>query len=221
PTPRPATRRDAALDQVANAATLPGIVKASFAMPDIHQGYGLPVGGVVATGGADGVVSPGGVGYDINCGVRLLTTDLVAADLGARVERLIDTLAGTVPSGVGSTGRIALTAAELRRGPAREGAAWAVTRGYGEGPDLSRMESHGRLPGADPDAVSTKAYERGRGQLGTLGSGNHFLEVQTVETVFLPDVAQVLGLDEGRLTVMVHTGSRGFGHQVCTDALGT
>src|SRR5262249_3045663 len=116
---------------------------------------------------------------------------------------------------------IALTAAELRRGPAREGAAWAVTRGYGEGPDLSRMESHGRLPGADPDAVSTKAYERGRGQLGTLGSGNHFLEVQTVERVFLPDVAQVLGLDEGRLTVMVHTGSRGFGHQVCTDALGT
>ena len=215
-----AIRRDAALEQVANAAALPGIVKASFAMPDIHQGYGLPVGGVVATAGPDGVVSPGGVGYDINCGVRLLTTDLVAADVAPRVERLIDTLAAAVPSGVGSTGRVTLSSAELRRGPARDGAAWAVARGWGEGEDLGRIESHGHLPGADPDAASTKAYERGRRQLGTLGSGNHFLEVQSVETVFLPDVARAFGLDEGRLTVMVHTGSRGFGHQVCTDALG-
>jgi len=215
-----AIRQDGALEQVANAAALPGIVKASFAMPDIHQGYGLPVGGVVATGGPDGVVSPGGVGYDINCGVRLLATDLVAADVGPRVERLIDALAAAVPSGVGSTGRDRLSAAEVRRGPVREGAAWAVARGYGEGDELGRIESHGCLPGADPDAVSTKAYERGRSQLGTLGAGNHFLEVQAVETVFLPDVAQVLGLEEGRLTVMVHTGSRGFGHQVCTDALG-
>src|SRR5262245_4241543 len=215
-----AIRRDAALEQVANAAALPGIVKASFAMPDIHQGYGLPVGGVVATAGADGVVSPGGVGYDINCGVRLLATDLVAAELGSRVERLIDALAAGVPSGVGSGGGTPLSTAEARRGPARDGAAWAVGRGFGEGNDLTRMESHGRLPEADPDAVSSKAYERGRSQLGTLGSGNHFLEVQQVETVFLPDVAGVLGLEEGRLTVMVHTGSRGFGHQVCTDALG-
>ncbi len=215
-----AIRRDAALEQVANAATLPGIVKASLAMPDIHQGYGLPVGGVVATAGPDGVVSPGGVGYDINCGVRLLATDLVASEVGARLERLIDALAAAIPSGVGSSGRIPLSAAELRRGPAREGAAWAVSRGFGEGDDLARIESHGRLPGADLDAVSTKAVERGRSQLGTLGSGNHFLEVQRVETVFLPDVGRVLGLDEGRITVMVHTGSRGFGHQVCTDALG-
>ena len=215
-----AIRQDAALEQVANAAALPGIVKASFAMPDIHQGYGLPVGGVVATGGPDGVVSPGGVGYDINCGVRLLATDLVAAEVGSRVERLIDALAAAVPSGVGSTGRDRLSAAEVRRGPVREGAAWAVARGYGEGDELGRIESHGCLPGADPDAVSTKAYERGRSQLGTLGAGNHFLEVQVVETVFLPDVARVLGLEEGRLTVMVHTGSRGFGHQICTDALG-
>jgi tRNA-splicing ligase RtcB (3'-phosphate/5'-hydroxy nucleic acid ligase) len=213
-------RQDAALEQVANAAALPGIVKASLAMPDIHQGYGLPVGGVVATAGPDGVVSPGGVGYDINCGVRLLATDLVAAEVGPRVERLIDALAAAVPSGVGSTGRLPLSAAELRRGPARDGAGWAVTRGYGEGDDLACMESHGCLPEADPSAVSVKAYERGRSQLGTLGSGNHFLEVQRVESVFLPDVARVLGLDEGRLTVMVHTGSRGFGHQVCTDALG-
>jgi len=215
-----AIRQDAALEQVANAATLPGIVKASFAMPDIHQGYGLPVGGVVATGGPDGVVSPGGVGYDINCGVRLLATDLVAAEVGPRVERLIDALAAAVPSGVGSTSRDRLSAAEVRQGPIRDGARWAVARGYGEGDELGRIESHGRLPGADPDAVSTKAYERGRSQLGTLGSGNHFLEVQAVETVFLPDVARALGLEEGRLTVMVHTGSRGFGHQVCTDALG-
>jgi tRNA-splicing ligase RtcB len=215
-----AIQRDAALEQVANAAALPGIVKASFAMPDIHQGYGLPVGGVVATAGPDGVVSPGGVGYDINCGVRLLRTDLLAIDVGSRVERLIDALATAVPSGVGSSGRVPLSAAEVRRGPARDGAAWAIARGFGDGDDLLRMESHGRLPGADPDAVSTKAYERGRSQLGTLGSGNHFLEVQRVETVFLPEVARVLGLDEGRLTVMIHTGSRGFGHQVCTDALG-
>jgi tRNA-splicing ligase RtcB len=215
-----AIRQDAALDQVANAASLPGIVKASFAMPDIHQGYGLPVGGVVATAGPDGVVSPGGVGYDINCGVRLLTTDLAATEVGPRVERLIDALAAAVPSGVGSSGRVPLTAAGMRRGPARDGAGWAVAHGYGERDDLTRMESHGRLPDADPDAVSAKAYDRGRSQLGTLGSGNHFLEVQRVETVFLPDVARVLGLDEGRLTVMVHTGSRGFGHQVCTDALG-
>jgi tRNA-splicing ligase RtcB len=215
-----AIRQDAALEQVANAAALPGIVKASFAMPDIHQGYGLPVGGVVATGGPDGVVSPGGVGYDINCGVRLLGTDLAAADVAPRVERLIDALAAAVPSGVGSVARDRLSASELRRGPVREGAAWAVARGYGEAHDLGRIESHGCLPGADPDAVSTKAYERGRSQLGTLGSGNHFLEVQAVETVFLPEVARVLGLEEGRLTVMIHTGSRGFGHQVCTDALG-
>jgi tRNA-splicing ligase RtcB len=215
-----AIRQDAALEQVANAATLPGIVKASLAMPDIHQGYRLPVGGVVATDAADGVVSPGGVGYDINCGVRLLRTDLAAADVRPRLERLIDALAQAVPSGVGSTGRIALSPTAMRNGPAREGARWTVAQGYGEREDLGRMESHGCLPGADPDAVSAKAYERGRRQLGTLGSGNHFLEVQVVETVFLPEVAEALGLHEGRVTVMVHTGSRGLGHQVCTDALG-
>jgi tRNA-splicing ligase RtcB len=215
-----AIQQDAALEQVANAATLPGIVKASLAMPDIHQGYGLPVGGVVATDVAEGVVSPGGVGYDINCGVRLLATDLVAAELRGDVERMVDALASAVPSGVGSSGRVTLTSKEARRGPARDGAGWAVAQGYGDGDDLARIESHGRLPGADPDVASAKAYERGRTQLGTLGSGNHFLELQVVETVFLPDAATVLGLDEGRLTVMVHTGSRGFGHQVCTDALG-
>ena len=215
-----AIRRDTSLEQVANAAALPGIVRASLAMPDIHQGYGLPVGGVVATDAENGVVSPGGVGYDINCGVRLLRTSLAVADVRPRMERLIDALAAAIPSGVGSTGRVRLSAKEERRGPARDGARWAVAQGYGEADELGRIESDGCLSHADPDAVSTKAYERGRGQLGTLGSGNHFLEVQGVETVFLPDVASLLGLDEGRLTVMIHTGSRGFGHQVCTDALG-
>ncbi len=215
-----AIRRDGSLEQVANAATLPGIVKASLAMPDIHQGYGLPVGGVVATDAATGVISPGGVGYDINCGVRLLTTQLAREEVLPRLEALVDALAAAVPSGVGSQGRIRLSPAEERRGPVQKGARWAVEAGYGEPEDLGRIESHGTIPGADPDAVSPKAYERGRGQLGTLGSGNHFLEVQVVEEVFLPDVAGALGLEPGRVTVMIHTGSRGFGHQICTDALG-
>lgn len=213
-------RKDASLEQVANAATLPGIVKASLAMPDIHQGYGLPVGGVVATDVEDGVISPGGVGYDINCGVRLLRSDLRADELRPHLERLMDTLADAIPSGVGSRGRLKLSPSEERRGPVVEGARWAVTQGYGEPEDLERIESGGALPGADPDAVSPKAYERGRGQLGTLGSGNHFLEVQVVEEVFDPATAAALGLEVGLVTVMIHTGSRGFGHQVCTDALG-
>jgi tRNA-splicing ligase RtcB len=214
-------RRDASLEQVANGATLPGIVRASMAMPDIHQGYGLPVGGVVATDVRHGVVSPGGVGYDINCGVRLLRTDLTPADVGARLEALVDALAVAVPSGVGSKGRVRLAAGEERRGPVLKGARWAVEQGYGEADDLGRIESHGTIPGADPDAVSTKAYERGRAQVGTLGSGNHFLELQVVDEVRLPDVAAALGLQPGLVTVMIHTGSRGLGHQVCTDALQT
>jgi tRNA-splicing ligase RtcB len=214
-------RRDASLEQVANGATLPGIVKASMAMPDIHQGYGLPVGGVVATDVRHGVISPGGVGYDINCGVRLLRTDLTRDDVGARLEALVDALAVAIPSGVGSKGRVRLAAGEERRGPVLEGARWAVGQGYGEADDLARIESHGRIPGSDPEAVSARAYERGRGQVGTLGSGNHFLELQVVDEVRLPDVAAVLGLQPGLITVMIHTGSRGFGHQVCTDALQT
>jgi tRNA-splicing ligase RtcB len=212
-------RRDGSLEQVANAATLPGIVKASLAMPDIHQGYGLPVGGVVATDVTDGVISPGGVGYDINCGVRLCRIGLRREDVVPRLGQLIDALAAAIPSGVGSRGRVRLSAAEERRGPVREGARWAVRQGYGEAEDLGRIESGGVLPGADPDAVSTKAYERGRGQLGTLGSGNHFAEVQVVEEIRLPAVAAELGLELGQVTLMIHTGSRGLGHQVCTDAL--
>jgi tRNA-splicing ligase RtcB (3'-phosphate/5'-hydroxy nucleic acid ligase) len=212
-------RRDGSLEQVANAAALPGIVMASLAMPDIHQGYGLPVGGVVATDVATGVISPGGVGYDINCGVRLLASGLEEKVVQPKLARLMDALAEAIPSGVGSRGRIKLAAADERRGPIIEGARWAVRQGYGEAGDLARIESNGTLPGADPDAVSARAYERGRGQLGTLGSGNHFLEIQVVEEVRVPEAAEVLGLAAGSVTVMIHTGSRGFGHQVCTDAI--
>jgi len=212
-------RRDASLEQLANAACLPGVVGASLAMPDIHQGYGLPVGGVLATDADEGgVVSPGGVGYDINCGVRLLRTSLVAAEVAPRLEALMDALQAAVPAGVGARGRLALTAGELRQ-VAEQGARWAAERGHGGG-DLDRIESHGGLPGADFAAVSPRAVERGRGQLGTLGSGNHFLEVQRVDEVYDERAASVLGLFRDQVTVMIHTGSRGLGHQVCTDALG-
>lgn len=211
-------RRDASLEQVANAATLPGIVKASLAMPDIHQGYGLPVGGVVATDAKDGVISPGGVGYDINCGVRLLRTNLTVSDVQPRLASLVDGLYQAIPAGVGSRGKVKLTATEERR-VAVKGAGWAVEQGYGILEDLQRIESGGSLPEADPDAVSQHAYERGRGQLGTLGSGNHFLEVQVVAEIYDESAARVLGLFRDQVTVMIHTGSRGFGHQVCTDYL--
>lgn len=211
-------RRDASLEQVANAATLPGIVKASLAMPDIHQGYGLPVGGVVATDAKDGVISPGGVGYDINCGVRLLRTNLTVSDVQPRLRQLIDGLYGTIPAGVGSRGKVKLTATEERRVVVK-GAGWAVEQGYGILEDLQRIESGGSLPEADPDAVSQHAYERGRGQLGSLGSGNHFLEVQVVAEIYDEAAARVLGLFRDQVTVMIHTGSRGFGHQICSDYL--
>ena len=211
-------RRDASLEQVANAATLPGIVKASFAMPDIHQGYGLPVGGVMATDAEDGVISPGGVGYDINCGVRLLRTNLTASEAAPRLRELVDGLYDTIPAGVGSRGRVKVSGGEERRLIVK-GARWAVEQGFGSQDDLQRIESGGTLQEADPDAVSQRAYERGRGQLGTLGSGNHFLEVQIVEEIYDEAAAGVLGLLPGQVTVMIHTGSRGFGHQVCTDYL--
>ena len=211
-------RRDASLEQVANAAALPGIVKASLAMPDIHQGYGLPVGGVVATEMDGGVVSPGGVGYDINCGVRLLRTNLSAPEVIPLLRELVDGLYGAIPTGVGSRGRVRVSSGEEQK-VAVKGARWAVEQGYGSLEDLERIESSGVLGDADPDAVSRHAYERGRGQLGTLGSGNHFLEIQVVEAIYDEAVARVLGLFPNQITVMIHTGSRGFGHQVCTDYL--
>jgi tRNA-splicing ligase RtcB len=213
-------RTEASLAQLANGATLPGIVKAAMAMPDIHQGYGLPVGGVVATDAAHGVVSPGAIGFDINCGVRLLATDLSAADVGDRLTGLVEALYAAIPTGVGSHGGVTLEARDLGA-VMEQGAGWAVGRGQGFVEDVEHLESHGRIPGADPDDVSERARERGRHQLGTLGSGNHFLEIQVVDEVEDEATARAFGVRRGQLTVMIHTGSRGLGHQVCTDALET
>jgi tRNA-splicing ligase RtcB (3'-phosphate/5'-hydroxy nucleic acid ligase) len=211
-------KSDASLEQIANGATLPGIVKAAMAMPDIHQGYGLPVGGVVATDARSGVVSPGAIGFDINCGVRLLKTSLRADDIAGKMEPLVDALYQAIPTGVGSKGSLMLDPRALD-GVLAGGARWAVEQGYGVAEDLGRIESEGSLPGAAPASVSAHARERGKRQLGSLGSGNHFLEVQTVEAVYDPQAAGALGLSEGLVTVMIHTGSRGLGHQVCTDYL--
>ena len=212
-----AIRTDHSLDQLRNVATLPGIVEAAIAMPDIHQGYGFPVGGVAATELPDGVVSPGGVGYDINCGVRLLALDLDVGELGARKEQLVRRLARGMPTGAGRDGPIPLKAAELD-GVLRDGPAWLVReRGIGTEDDVAHTESHGRLDGADPHRVSARARERGAGQLGTVGSGNHFVEVQRVERLFDAAAAEAFGLHEGQVTILIHSGSRGLGHQVCTD----
>jgi tRNA-splicing ligase RtcB len=211
-------RTDAALAQLANGATLPGIVYAALAMPDIHQGYGLPVGGVVATDLGAGVVSPGAIGFDINCGVRLLRTGLEAAAVAPRLAALVDQLYAEVPSGVGGRGAVSLDARGLAR-VLEGGAAWAVGAGHGDRADLDAIESGGRLPGAVPDSVSGHAVERGVRQLGSLGSGNHFMEIQVVEEIYDPATAARLGLRENQITLMIHTGSRGLGHQVCTDFL--
>lgn len=207
-----------AIDQVANVASLPGIVKASMAMPDVHTGYGFAIGGVAAFELEDGVVSPGGVGYDINCGVRLLRTNLMKNDVTPKLKDLVSILYNEIPSGVGSKGKIRLMP-ENEKKLLLNGARWAVDEGYGEASDLERIESGGCIDGADPDLISKKAYERGRAQQGTLGSGNHFLEVQYIDEIYDEKSANILGLFEGQVTVMIHTGSRGFGHQVCTDFL--
>ena len=211
-------RTDASLQQLANGATLPGIVRAALAMPDIHQGYGLPVGGVVATDARQGVVSPGAIGFDINCGVRLLGTALDAHDMAPRMDELVEALYRAIPAGVGSKSPLDLDRKELNA-VMRGGARWAVERGLGDPGDVTHVESDGALEGAGPDNVSAQAVERGRRQLGTLGSGNHFLEVQVVDEVHDPAAAERFGLRAGQLTVMIHTGSRGLGHQVCTDFL--
>ena len=207
---------------MANVAFLPGIVYASLAMPDIHLGYGFPVGGVAATRTDHGVISPGGVGFDINCGVRLLRTELTESEVRPHLERLVDALYRNVPTGVGSKGKISVNVASELDQVMTEGARWAVDRGFGEPEDILTTEEGGAITGADPDAVSSKARERGAPQLGTLGSGNHFLEVEAVEEIFDPAVAGVLGIDRvGQVTIMIHCGSRGFGHQICTDYLKT
>jgi tRNA-splicing ligase RtcB (3'-phosphate/5'-hydroxy nucleic acid ligase) len=211
-------REDPCLAQVANVATLPGIVGPSLGMPDLHWGYGFAIGGVAAMALDGGVISPGGIGFDINCGVRLLRSELTEDEVRPHADRLADALAAAVPSGVGAhVGR------RLGRGEIdavlRRGAAWAVEQGHGTARDLELTEEGGRMADADPGAVSERARARGANQLGTLGSGNHFLEVQVVDAVLDETAAGVLGLAVGGLTVMVHCGSRGLGHQVCTDHL--
>ncbi|NOT00567.1 MAG: RtcB family protein [Phycisphaerales bacterium] len=210
-------RNDYSLEQVANVACLPGIVRHSLAMPDIHFGYGFCIGGVAATNPADGgVISPGGVGYDINCGVRLIRTNLTEADVRPRLNDLVNQLFRDVPTGVGARSPVQFTRQELKQ-LMREGSKFVVDRGYGLADDVEVTEGHGRLDGADPDAVSERAVERGMGQCGTLGSGNHFMEVQVVQKIFEPTAAEVMGLREGGVCVMIHSGSRGLGYQVCDD----
>ncbi|MGE5572480.1 MAG: RtcB family protein [Bacteroidota bacterium] len=213
-------RADQAPEQVANAAFLPGMVGTSLAMPDIHWGYGFAIGGVGATLADEGVISPGGVGFDINCGVRMLRTNLFEEDVRPRLEQLVNQLFRDVPSGVGSTGVIRLgkndTAEVLEKG-----ALWAVEKGYGWPRDLDHTEERGVMRGARAGKVSDRAVKRGMPQLGTLGSGNHFLEVQVVEEIFDRGLAERFGLAPGLIVVMIHSGSRGLGHQVCTDYLVT
>ncbi len=204
------------VEQVANVATLPGIAGASLAMPDIHTGYGFPIGGVAGFDVKEGIISPGGVGYDINCGVRLLKSNLTRKDIEPRIKELINALYNEIPSGVGSKGKLRLDTDESKK-VLKKGAVWAVDEGYGSASDLERTESGGCLEGADPDLISQKAYERGKAQQGTLGSGNHFLEIQYVEYVYDEDAANIMGIYKDQITVMIHTGSRGFGHQICTD----
>jgi tRNA-splicing ligase RtcB len=211
--------KDKAPEQVANVASLPGIVGASLAMPDIHWGYGFCIGGVAATDPANGgVISPGGVGYDINCGVRLLRTNLTRAEVEPVLPVLIDGLFRDVPTGVGEGGKIKFTSKEIRQ-IMQEGPRWLVDRGYGWDEDVELCEAQGRVEGADPDAVSTRAHERGHDQCGTLGSGNHFMEVQYVEQIFDEEVAKAYGLHKDQVTVLIHSGSRGLGYQVCDDYL--
>ncbi|EFH88523.1 RtcB family protein [Ktedonobacter racemifer] len=208
---------DNALTQVANVATLPGIVGYSLGMPDIHWGYGFPVGGVAATDAEHGVVSPGGIGFDINCGVRLLATDLVRDQIKGKADRLADALFNTLPSGVGGYGMRRLTEREMLE-VMKRGSAWAVEEGYGVEEDLEVTEENGCLKGARPEAVSRKALERGVGQLGSLGSGNHFAEVQYVDHIYDQEAAEALGIGQlGQIVTTIHCGSRGFGHQIAED----
>ena len=207
---------DRSVEQLINATTLPGIVGHAIAMPDVHQGYGFPVGGVAATALPDGVISPGAIGYDINCGVRLLASQLTAAEVEPFLNDLATVLYRTCPSGVGAGGDIRLSEGEMDA-VLRRGAFWCLEQGLATEDDVERCEANGRLAGADPAHVSAHARERGRNQLGTLGAGNHFLEVDRVANLFAEDAAQAYGLFPDQVVVLIHCGSRGLGHQVCTD----
>ena len=207
---------DKSLQQLVNTATMPGIVKCALAMPDIHQGYGFPIGGVIATELPDGVISPGGVGYDINCGVRLLGTHLEMEEVAPHLDRLATAINKNCPSGVGQGGEIRLSVSELED-LVENGSRWALEQGYATEADLERTEEGGCIEGADAGKISKRAKDRGRTQVGTLGAGNHFIELDVVEEVFDEKAAQRMGLIKGRVVAQIHTGSRGFGHQVCTD----
>lgn len=209
-------KEDRTLQQLKNVAGLEGIIKHALAMPDAHEGYGFPIGGVAAFDGETGIVSPGGVGYDINCGVRLLTTQLDEKTVRPKIKELCDALFKNVPSGVGSEGKIKITHEELDRAVI-DGVDWALEKGYGRKEDKERCEEYGRIPGANPKSVTPTAKARGKSQFGTLGAGNHFLEIQVVEKIFHQKAAKAFGLYEGQITVMIHCGSRGYGHQICTD----
>jgi tRNA-splicing ligase RtcB len=213
-----AIKNDKTIEQIANTASLPGIVGYSLGMPDAHQGYGFAIGGVAAVDLKEGVVSPGGIGYDINCGVRLLATDLEYDDVKSKIEELVKQLFHEIPSGTGRGGDLKLSYPELDE-VMKLGIDWAIQNKFARPEDKEFIEEYGRLPNANPDMVSNKAKERGRDQLGTLGSGNHFAEVQIVQEIFDEEVAKGFGLHKNQVVVLIHTGSRGLGHQVCTDYL--
>ena len=210
--------QDGSIRQVENVAHLPGIIGYSLAMPDMHQGYGFPIGGVAAFGTRDGIISPGGVGYDINCGCRLMSTNFCYDDVKRLIKEMVSGLFRDIPCGVGSTGQIKVLGKEACKVMTR-GAAWAVQNGYGTPDDLVHTEDRGCMAGADPSLISKRAFKRGARQLGTLGAGNHFIELQVVDRVFNRAAAAAFGLTENQVTVMIHTGSRGFGYQVCDDFL--
>ena len=212
-------KKDRTLGQLRNVASMEGIVKHAMVMPDGHEGYGFPIGGVAAFDAEEGVVSPGGVGFDINCGVRLVTTPLSAEEVKPKIRELCDTMFENVPSGVGSKSQKLRVSTEELGEVARRGVEWAVENGYGRKEDLGHTEENGRIEGADYSAVSDLAKKRGSKQIGTLGAGNHFLEVQEVGEIFIPETAKKFGLEKGQAVVMIHTGSRGFGHQICSDQL--
>ncbi len=212
-------KEDESLKQVINVAMLPGIQKYSIAMPDIHWGYGFPIGGVAATDVDEGVISPGGVGYDINCGVRLVRTDLKLRDVQKSLEKLVNSLFQNVPTGVGASGAIKKLSKKEMNNLLKNGSNWCLERGFASPADLDRPEENGCLKSADPDTVSERAKERGYDQVGTLGSGNHFLELEKVAEIYDESAAETLGLFPGQLVMMIHCGSRGLGHQVCDDNL--
>ncbi|HDH91546.1 MAG TPA: RtcB family protein [Candidatus Aenigmarchaeota archaeon] len=210
---------EGAIEQIANVAFLPGIYKHSIALPDMHYGYGFPIGGVAALDFENGGLSPGGIGFDINCGVRLLRTNLTENEVKAKLRELLESIFRNVPSGVGRGGKIRLTPSQLDD-VLIAGARWAVEKGFGTERDLEFLEENGCMKQANPDKISEKAKRRGAPQLGTLGAGNHFLEIQKVDKIYLPEIAKIFGIEKvGQVTIMIHTGSRGFGHQVCTDYL--